>query len=134
MEARLLSFLDRQSRVPFEWGVSDCCLFVADYLLELGANADPAEGVRGTYHDEAGAQAALDALGGMPAALDRSGWQRAVGRSLYGDIELLRNRGGVVVPAIRLDGCWYHKSGNGGCMVRTTGGTGKVWRCPRSFQ
>lgn len=49
----------------FRYGRTDCVLFLADFLVWMGRNRDPAEGVRGTYHDEASCVRVLRERGGL---------------------------------------------------------------------
>ncbi len=63
-ERRLLSRIELYGRVPFVWGKFDCCLFVADCVWAL-TQKNPATPWRGTYSDEAGAQAIIAAAGGV---------------------------------------------------------------------
>jgi hypothetical protein len=45
----------RQRNIPFEWGKTDCFLFVADIALLL-TGKDKAKGIRGNYDTENGAK------------------------------------------------------------------------------
>lgn len=62
------TFLDRAARTPFAWGGFDCGLWLADWLVTCG-HLDPAAALRGTYADQAGAEAIIAAAGGLPALL-----------------------------------------------------------------
>ena len=55
---------------PFAWGSHDCCLFACGVCKAL-CGKDPAESLRGTYSDAAGAEAVIAAHGGDLAALGR---------------------------------------------------------------
>jgi len=55
---RLVTFLTAHLNTPFEWGKFDCCLFVADALLEI-TDIDIAKPFRGKYTTEKGAMRAL---------------------------------------------------------------------------
>ena len=57
-EARLGAVLDDYADRPFQWGVADCCLFVADAVQAMTGD-DPAAAYRGTYSNETGARLAL---------------------------------------------------------------------------
>ncbi len=63
----------RQS--PFVYGASDCLLSLGDYLVQMGA-PDAGAMFRGTYDDEAGAMAHVDAYGGPDKLLDLFGFPR----------------------------------------------------------
>jgi len=66
--------------VPFRWGGSvphvpgsgDCLLSVGEYMTGVDG-LDVAGGFRGTYSDEAGAVAHVEASGGAMALIDRHG-------------------------------------------------------------
>ena len=68
MATGLNEFLARARQREFIWGVHDCCLFAADWVLEQ-TGVDPAAQFRGTYSSEAEAQALI--ADGMPALIDQ---------------------------------------------------------------
>lgn len=49
--ADLQEFLARYAERPFEWGTDDCSLFAADWW-RVNHGSDPADHLRGKYHDE----------------------------------------------------------------------------------
>lgn len=53
-EERLGRFMGDRLGTSFAWGTRDCCLFAADWVRTC-TGEDPGQGLRGTYHDEAGA-------------------------------------------------------------------------------
>lgn len=61
-EARLGAVLDAYANRPFDWGRSDCCLFVAD-VVQAMTGIDPAAAYRGRYSNETGARLALRRYG-----------------------------------------------------------------------
>lgn len=61
-EPRLHAVLDAYAAKPFEWGVSDCCLFIADAVQAM-TGVDPAKPYRGRYSSETGARLALRRYG-----------------------------------------------------------------------
>jgi uncharacterized protein DUF6950 len=80
-EGRLAEFLSAALARDFAWGRHDCMLFAADWALAL-TGRDPAAPWRGTYSDEAGARAIIQASGGpikmVQDALDGCGWSRVL--------------------------------------------------------
>lgn len=64
---KLTLFLDKAARRPFEWGVSDCVLEVADWL-DQSCSLDVASEWRGRYSDEASARALMP-RGDLEAAM-----------------------------------------------------------------
>lgn len=68
IEPVLTATLRDWRRSRFVWGVSDCMLSASDYAGQL-TGADPGAAYRGTYDDEAGALAHVEAAGGGAAIL-----------------------------------------------------------------
>lgn len=62
---RLAAFIEARRRMPFAWGGHDCAMFAADAVVAI-TGTDPLALWRGSYADEAGAEAAL---GGLPLAM-----------------------------------------------------------------
>lgn len=84
-------FLVRLAGMDFRWGQTDCALAVADYWLwATGRNADPAEGIRGTYSTERECVAVLETHGGLLRIFSR----------LARDYDLPRCRGEYPAGAI----------------------------------
>ena len=69
---RLDAFLKKAASLSFVWGVSDCCLVVADGVLEI-AGYDIAAWFRGRYDDAPGALRRLREFGGgaLPETMAR---------------------------------------------------------------
>ena len=87
-EARLGAVLDSYADTPFEWGVADCCLFVADAVQAMTGD-DPASAYRGTYSNETGARLALKRHGKTTLVAtfdDAFGMNVAPARAHRGDI------------------------------------------------
>lgn len=62
----LHAFIESRRHAPFKWGENDCCLFAADWVLELTGD-DHAKQYRGKYSDEKGAARIIKRRGGMRA-------------------------------------------------------------------
>ena len=62
----LAEFLHAHASKTFAWGVNDCCLFAADWLVELG-HPDLMADFRGTYSDARGAIRRWREVGGYGA-------------------------------------------------------------------
>jgi hypothetical protein len=60
----LAAFLADYAQKPFEWGETDCSLFVADWAMALGHD-DPAHDLRGTYSTHVGCRKLLRKRGGI---------------------------------------------------------------------
>lgn len=59
---RLALFIQEYRRQPFAWGVLDCALFAADWLIVLGY-PDFAHHLRGQYHTRLGAARMILTMG-----------------------------------------------------------------------
>lgn len=98
---RLEPVLEAQARQAFEYGIWDCCLFVADAALAL-TGQDPAADYRGSYSDYRSGLRRLRALTGK--------------RNLAGWADLYYPR---TAPALAHRGDW-------GLVKLPTDGDGKV--------
>ena len=126
----MTDFLLDQSERPFQWGVCDCCLFVADWIAWRD-KIDPAAHLRGTYSTEREMRRLLQAAGGIVAVVeDCAGRAQLVERKSapdVGDVGLVqvairiwRGRAvSVPVGAICLgQGRWSIKTRERGLMVQ----------------
>lgn len=68
-ERRLNAIVERYGRMPFEWGVRDCAMFVAECVWAV-TQKDPAAAWRRTYADAAGARRLLAAHGGFAGLVE----------------------------------------------------------------
>ncbi len=66
---RLALFTEERRKTPYAWGTNDCVTFSADAVWAI-TGEDPIADIRGTWSDEEGAQAVLEAQGGLIAACD----------------------------------------------------------------
>lgn len=96
---------------PFAWGVFDCCLYMADWVLDQ-TGIDPAPHLRGTYASEEECDALLAREGGLLATVERcaavAGLHRAA-IEVPGNVGLIvvgTARGHDLVGAIRGEGRW----------------------------
>lgn len=83
---KLHSFIESRRQTPFAWGTNDCCMFAADWLLEL-TGVDHATKYRGKYEDEKGAARIIKKAGGM-RAFASSLKEKPVGLAQRGNIVL----------------------------------------------
>lgn len=82
------TYLDQERGKPFCWGQGngDCLLFIAGWGIVLNG-IDFAADLRGTYHDEDGAKAAIARKGGAVSFFDQvAGSRKSMGER--GDIGL----------------------------------------------
>lgn len=92
MDATVQRTLSLWRRSQFVWGSTDCIMATCNHVLDC-TGIDPAGPWRGTYHDEAGAQAIYEAHGsilglfrhGMALAGFNLG-ERAAGRPVVCDL------------------------------------------------
>lgn len=61
-ETRLRSYIDSVRRTPFAYSVFDCALFAAGAVQAM-TGVDPAESLRGRYHDAATGKQLINQLG-----------------------------------------------------------------------
>lgn len=119
LEDALRRYLREAARTPFAWGRTDCCLFLADWVMAV-RGIDPAQPLRGRYISERGAERWLRRHGGLVATVGLC----AAGAGLAptpapraGDIGVVRAMGPDGKPreagAICAGGRW---------MARTPGG------------
>ena len=103
----LSAFLRADAARPFAWGVRDCGLRLADWVLAR-RDVDPAADVRGAYGN-ADELAVLMGWGGLPRFVDRLarrvGLER-VSNPMPGDIAVISFRGQSPQGAIRLNVGW----------------------------
>jgi hypothetical protein len=69
----LHSFLLSRAKMPFEWGVNDCCLFPAD-AIQAFTGIDLAADFRGKYATEAQAFALIKSVTGGATVADAAAW------------------------------------------------------------
>lgn len=68
--ADLREFFTMYADRPFEWGADDCSLFVADWW-RVCRGVDPAEHLRGKYHDEKSCHRLVFYSGGLVRLVSR---------------------------------------------------------------
>lgn len=103
----LSAFLRADAVRPLVWGVRDCGLRLADWVLAC-RGLDPAAGVRGRYSDAAGL-ARLMGWGGLPRFVDRLALGAGLCRTQKprrGDIGVIAIAGLPPQGAIRVSGGW----------------------------
>jgi len=109
-EVDIGAFLERMTVEPFEDGVSDCILTVADWIV-LNGYPDPAEPYRGRYSTARERRKLIVEAGGihalMAAGSSRSGL-RSTERPHPGDVGLIR-LGRRKIAAICLGERWAMK-------------------------
>lgn len=117
---KLNAFLDKSARRPFEWGVCDCMLEVADWL-DQSCGFDVANEWRGRYSTE---EEAYSLMGGsleiaMRAEAARLGLAEAV-QPLFGDVGLVippgqeKPLGAILMPS----GRWRMRTQTGVALSR----------------
>ena len=81
---------------PFQWGVNDCALFVADIYLEV-TGKDFAEGIRGTYDTEYYGMRTIVELGGWDEILTERGFSKLSHKNMLtrGDVVVYQNALGI---------------------------------------
>lgn len=120
--ADLTTWLRAETRRRLIWGETDCLLTPADWVSALGL-PDPAAPWRGTYHDEAAAEAVLAANGGVIllmrtalAAIGAPMLTHAVRQARRGDVGAVRLNppsGPVITGAICTGRRWAGRAPGG---------------------
>ena len=111
-EDRLGALVLERMQAPFAWGENDCCMWPADAVQAM-KGIDVAEDVRGTYESARGATRVLVRLGGLPAALARTGTPIAPLCATVGDIGLVTAGGEMEVGGVCMGDHWLVVAKNG---------------------
>jgi hypothetical protein len=72
----LRDFLNAAAARPTVWGVWDCHLWLADWVLACRGGEDPAAALRGRYRTPLGARRLLKRAGGSEAVVESAGLER----------------------------------------------------------
>lgn len=118
--------LDRQ-HTRFAFGAHDCSMWACDVVLAI-TGRDPAVDLRGSYQDEAGAEAVMAAGGGLAAmAAARFGDEIHPAMAATGDIGLIETpRGPALVVC---NGPAWLAAAPFGLAVVPTREVLRAWRC-----
>lgn len=112
---QIANFLRRQVMQPTFWGVSDCCMMPADWVMEALSIPDPAAEFRGTYDSEESANAIVVAYGGIQNIF--AGVAASIGlpetvMPVDGDIGIVMMPGGAT-GAVMSRGSWAFRTPRG---------------------
>ena len=90
--AALARFIEDRRGWDFDWGVHDCCMFAADWVM-AATGRDPALHFRASYWNAKGAADTLRMYGGIAQIVDDGGFVRwqAPGMAQRGDVALVTN-------------------------------------------
>lgn len=109
---KLAEYLKENAGTPFDWGVYDCCLFVADCCVVV-CGVDPAEKYRGRYKTELGAKRLIKKNHGtLEDAFDSCFKRREPTHVQRGDICTFMNEEGKAA-AVYFAGDWWSTTENG---------------------
>ncbi|GJE38550.1 DUF6950 family protein [Methylobacterium persicinum] len=111
----MIAYLRQAAREPFAWGVSDCALFMADWV-RVARGVDPAASLRGRYRCHLGAARHIRRRGGMEAMGRDLAAQAGLPETTApgpGDIGLVRDPLAGPVFAIRTRIGWAAKGPGG---------------------
>lgn len=129
MAGELDAFLERMAATPFEDGVCDCVLNVADWIVACGYR-DPAEPYRGRYRTPLGRERLLKRHGGLQAVVE-AGAERSglfiTHDPVRGDVALVRVYG-QTFAAICIGRGWAIKSKMGLTVIRWPDEVLRAWR------
>ena len=103
-DARLRTLIEQRSLASWSWGDFDCVTFAADAMVAV-CGQDPLAGLRGSWHDEATAQTAMCARGGLyRKARGVLGRPIALERAWRGDIGAIRTAKGLAMVVFCSEG------------------------------
>jgi hypothetical protein len=125
---RLAALFAAREAAPFEWGVHDCCLFVADAVLAVTGH-DPAADLRGTYTTAAEAVRVLGQHGGVAGiAIARAGRVVPVALAQPGDVGLSYHDADRPALAVWGGAAW-HAAAPVGVVALPPDAVVRAWRC-----
>lgn len=111
----LRAHLDQWEALPFVRPATDCCFFVADWVLSR-TGVDPAPDLRGSYCSALGARRKMRMWGGFETMwrvhMALAGFNTTRAPEM-GDVGVVRDRGGQMIAAIRIPGAWAAKAERG---------------------
>ena len=117
----LAGFLAARAAVPFSRGAGDCCILVADWVLDQ-TGIDPAAGLRG-YSDDRGAMLRIGRAGGFEElarqALGETAGLEETELPQPGDVGLVE-AGGCLTLAIKTSSGWACKENDGLAILPAT--------------
>ena len=113
--AELRAHLDEWEARPFVRPATDCCFFVADYVLKR-TGVDPAADLRGSYCSALGALRKMRMWGGFETMwrvhMALAGFNITKAPEM-GDVGVVRDQSGQMIAAIRIPGAWAAKAERG---------------------
>lgn len=115
MSESLGGYIQRTIEARWEWGVCDCTMWVADWVVSQ-TGIDPASALRGTYASEAEAEALV--AGGLAAIVDDQGTLDRTGTPAPGDVGVIRVAGREVAAIMSADG-WVFRQPDSIGAIRT---------------
>lgn len=124
-DVTLADFLAQAGRTPFAWGESDCCLWLADWLVALG-RPDPAADLRGRYSTPLGCARLLNKRGGVLGVVASCAAQAGLALTdtpIAGDVgvvEVVTHAGRTPAGAICTGRRWAVRSGLGLIVAEMT--------------
>lgn len=126
-QMRFERLVQERQHTRFSFGAHDCSLWACD-VVEAVTGHDPAADLRGTYSDEEGAEAVMQAGGGLAAmACARFGQEIAPLMAAVGDVGLIDTDRGPALAACN-GGTWMVASAFGLAHVPTARVL-RAWRC-----
>lgn len=115
MTESLGGYIQRTIDTPWEWGVCDCTMWVADWVLSQ-TGIDPAAALRGTYATEAEAEALV--AGDLAGVVDAQGVLTRTDAPRPGDVGVI-TVSGREVAAILTENGWAFRQFDGIGVIRT---------------
>lgn len=129
-------FLIAREKLPFEWGVNDCCLFPADAIHSFTGH-DLASDFRGKYCGESGAYALIKTLTGGTTVEDAAAWcakkaglveRPAPLFAQRGDLVVIANGDDLIAGVIHLNGRHVISVGQNGLLRLPIRSVKRAWK------
>lgn len=115
MSESLGGYIQRTIEARWEWGVCDCTMWVADWVVSQ-TGIDPASALRGTYASEAEADALV--ARGLAAVVDGQGVLSRTDAPAPGDVGVIHVGGREVAAIMSADG-WVFRQPDSVGSIRT---------------
>lgn len=127
-QEQLLSTALLYENKEFEWGVADCCMFVADAVKAM-ADIDMAADVRGKYKTELGSKRVLARLGGLDGHLDKFLTRTDLNHVQRGDVVMVQTDNGPTLGMYWSGGnIWMQAAGGVQLFMDIRNLVTNVWR------
>jgi hypothetical protein len=129
------AFLLDRAKIPFAWGINDCCLFPADAIQSF-TGVDLADDFRGKYTDQASAFAAIKVVANGETVADAAAYCAAKHglkewpfplQARRGDLVVIQESGSLIAGVVHLNGRHVISVGEGGLVRLPITAVKRAW-------